>query len=241
MSTDAPALVNPFAIAQIVARNITPLVGILFFDWSASNVLLLYFADTMLSMLVIFAGLARSFSPPVADGIGMRIKAELTAVFVALFLTAFIAIPLGGPIGIVLAATDFSWRFAFYDHSLRLGILAQCIIALGSYVELYRALATHSPEQLLLKKRFGLVLMRWVAVMAVCYVGIGFMGEFGVLLLVAAYIGASIVAEIAPDRLLRGTPADEAVEARNASRLARTAGTGKSGAAAKTKAPPQSR
>jgi hypothetical protein len=222
MSTDTHPLVSPLAIAQIVARNITPLVGILFFDWSASNVLILYFIDTMLSMLVIFAGLAKSFSPSAADGIGVRIKTELTAVFVALFLTAFIAIPLGGPIGIVLAATDFSWRFAFFDQSLRLGILAQCIIALGSYVELYRALATHSPEQLQLKKRFGLVLMRWVTVMAVCYAGIGFMGEFGVLLLVAAYIGASIVAEIAPDRLLRGTPADDAVEARDANRLART-------------------
>ena len=221
MSTDAHPLVSPLAIAQIVARNITPLVGILFFDWSASNVLILYFVDTMLSMLVIFAGLAKSFSSLATDGIGTRIKTAFTVGFVALFLTAFIAIPLGGPIGIVLATTDFSWRFAFYDHSLRLGILAQCIIALGSYFELYRALATHSPEQLQLKKRFGLVLMRWVAVMAVCYVGIGFMGDFGVLLLVAAYIGASIVAEIAPDRLLRGTPADESVEASNANRLAR--------------------
>ena len=221
MSTDTHPLVSPLAIAQIVARNITPLVGILFFGWSASNVLILYFVDTMLSLLVIFAGLAKSFSSLATDGIGTRIKTAFTVGFVALFLTAFIALPLGGPIGIVLAATDFSWRFAFYDHSLRLGILAQCIIALGSYFELYRALATHSPEQLQLKKRFGLVLMRWVAVMAVCYVGIGFMGDFGVLLLVAAYIGASIVAEIAPDRLLRGTPADESVEASNANRLAR--------------------
>ena len=222
MSTDAHPLVSPLAIAQIVARNITPLVGILFFDWSASNVLILYFVDTMLSMLVIFAGLAKSFSSLATDGIGTRIKTMLTVVFVALFLTAFFALPLGGPIGIVLASTDFSWRFAYYDHSLRLGVLAQCIIALGSYFELYRALATHSPEQLQLKKRFGLVLMRWVAVMAVCYAGIGFMGDFGVLLLVAAYIGALIVAEIAPNRLLRGTPADEAVDARNANRLAGT-------------------
>jgi Family of unknown function (DUF6498) len=231
-------LVTPIGIAQIVARNITPLVGILFFNWSASNVLILYFIDTLLSMAVIFAGLARSFTP-VGDGVAARIKSQFTFIFVALFLTAFFALPLGMPIGIVLATVDFSWRFALYDESLRLGVLAQCIIALGSYVELYRALGTHSPEQLKLKQRFGLVLMRWVAVMAVCYAGIGFMGGFGVLLLVAAYIGASIMAEIAPDRLLRGTPADEAVEARDARRLARTANTGKSGGAAKTKDPPQ--
>ncbi len=240
MSTDTHPLVSPLAIAQIVARNVTPLVGILFFDWSASNVLILYFIDTMLSMLVIFAGLAKSFSPPVADGIGGRIKTGLTVAVVAVFLTAFIAIPLGGPIGIVLASTDFSWRFAFYDHSLRLGILAQCIIAFGSYFELYRALATHTPEQLQLKKRFGLVLMRWVAVMAVCYVGIGYLGDFGVLLLVAAYIGASIVAEIAPDRLLRGTPGEEFANAGNPSRTARNASAGKPGGTAKPKNPSQS-
>ena len=220
-------LVTPLGIAQIVARNITPLVGILFFHWSASNVLLLYFIDTLLSMAVIFAGLAKSFSPPAEEGVAVRIKIELTAVVVALLLTAFFAIPLGGPVGIVLAATDFSWRFAFYDESLRLGILAQCIIALSSYVELWRALATHSPEQLKLKQRFGLVLMRWVAVMAVCYTGIGFLGEFGVFLLIAAYVGASIFAEIAPDRFLRGTPADPTVEDKTSARLAQSAKSGK--------------
>jgi hypothetical protein len=31
---------------------------------------------------------------------------------------------------------------------------------------------------------------------------------------VAAYVGASIFAEMAPDRFLRGTPADDSAEAR---------------------------
>lgn len=219
-------LVNPIGIAQIVARNITPMVGILFFDWSASNVLILYFVDTLLSIAVIFAGLARSFTPP-SVGVAARIKAQFTFIFVALLLTAIFALPLGMPIGMALASADFSWRFAMFDESLRLGVLAQCIIALGSYVELYRALGTHSPEQLKLKQRFGLVLMRWVVVMGVCYTGLGFLGEFGVYLLIAAYIGASIVAEIAPDRLLRGTPADEAIEAKNTSGLTPNAKAGK--------------
>jgi hypothetical protein len=230
-------LITPTTMARIVARNITPLVGILFFHWSATNVLLLYFLDTMLSMAVIFAGLAKSFAPPPGEGIAARVKAELTSIAVALLLCAFIALPLGGPIGIVLATMDFSWRFALGDPSLRLGVIAQCIIALGSYVELYRALSTHSPAELKLKQRFGLVLMRWVAVLLVCYSGLGFMGDFGVFLLVAAYIGASIVAEIAPDRLLRGTPADEAVDAKIADRLARTAIPGKAGGAGKSQDP----
>jgi hypothetical protein len=66
-----------------------------------------------------------------------------------------------------------------------------------------------------LKQRFGLILMRWVVVLVVCYSGLGFVpGNVGVFLLVAAYVAASIFAEMAPDRFLRGTPADDSVEAR---------------------------
>ncbi len=61
---------TPIDLANAVARNIVPLVGILFLGWSAPSVLLLYFADTMLAMGVIFAGLARHFFPPGDDGWG---------------------------------------------------------------------------------------------------------------------------------------------------------------------------
>ncbi len=201
--------VSPFGIAQIVARNITPLVGIIFFHWEASYVLILYFLDTMLSMAVIFAGLAKSLTPAKGDGMGGRIKAEMTYVLVALFLAAVMAVPLGMPVGIALAASDFSPRFALGDESLRFGMLVQCVMAFWSYVDLYRALDTHSPTELKLKQRFGLVLMRWVVVLGVCYIGLGLLpAEFVVFLLVAAYVGASIFAEIAPDRFLRGTPGE---------------------------------
>jgi hypothetical protein len=201
--------VSPFGIAQIVARNIIPLVGIIFFHWEASYVLILYFVDTMLSMGVIFAGLAKSLTPVKGDGIGARVKGEITYVLVALFLVIVLAFPLGMPVGIALAAADFSPRFALGDESLRFGMLLQCAIAFWSYVDLYRALDTHSPTELKLKQRFGLVLMRWVVVLGVCYIGLGLLpAEFVVFLLVAAYIGASIFAEIAPDRFLRATPGE---------------------------------
>jgi len=57
--------------------------------------------------------------------------------------------------------------------------------------------------------------MRWVAVLVVCYSGLGLIpGSVGVFLLVATYVAASIFAEIAPDRFLRGTPADDSADAR---------------------------
>jgi hypothetical protein len=132
---------------------------------------------------------------------------------------------LGVPVGIVLATSDFSFTAALRDRSLRIGALLQCAIAVWSYVALRRALASHSPSDLRLKQRFGIILMRWVAVLGACYVvaqafdlvdhiPASFDLSFGTnrvapLLLVVTYVAVSIFAEIAPYRLLRGTPADE--------------------------------
>jgi hypothetical protein len=197
-------------VAHVVARNAVPLVGILFDGWSAANVVVLYFLDTLLSLGVIFAALAKALSP--ANGtVAGRVRLEVTYAAVALFLCAVFALPLGVPVGIVLATSDFSFTAAFRDHSLRIGALVQCGIATWSYVDLRRALGSRSPSDLKLKQRFGMILMRWAAVLGACYVGLTFGPNRAVLLLlVVTYVAVSIVGEIAPSRLLRGTPADEA-------------------------------
>jgi Family of unknown function (DUF6498) len=203
---------SPFVIAQVVIRNAVPLVGILFFHWSAGNVLILYLLDTVLSMAVIIAGLASSFSPPPeGEGAAGWINAEFGYVAAGLFTAAFLAIPLGAPVGIMLAASEFSFRDAFHDHSLRIGALIQAALALWSYIGLYRALRTHSPIELRLRSRFALVLMRWVVVIMATYLVLDILppGEFVLLLLVIAYIAGSIAAEVAPDRFLRAMPGGE--------------------------------
>lgn len=194
-------------IAQIVARNIVPLVGIIFFQWSAANVLILYFLDTLLSMAVIFAGLARTFATTAPESLLAMVKAELTYVLTAVLVAGIIGIPIGMPVGIALATSDFSWRFALYDTSLRNGLLVQIALSLWSYVDLRRALATYSPAQLQLKRRFAFVFMRWLAVLIVCYTVLEFLGgDLAVLLLVVVYIGSSIFAEVAPERFLEVMP-----------------------------------
>jgi Family of unknown function (DUF6498) len=200
---------TPIAIAQAVARNIVPLVGILVFHWSTGNVLLLYLLDTLLSMAVIFAGLMSTFSRPSDnEGVGGWINSEAGYVLMGLFVAAFIAVPLGMPVGIMLAASGFSFREAFNDSSLRGGALLQTVVALWSYIELYRALRTYSPAQLKLRQRFALVLMRWLVVMMVTYFILDILppSKPVLLLLVVAYIAGSIFAEIAPDRFLRAMP-----------------------------------
>ncbi len=198
---------NVAGIAQIVARNIVPLVGIIFFNWSASNVLILYFLDTLLSMAVIFAGLAKTFAKTPPDGVVATVKSELTYVLSAVLVAGIIGLPIGMPVGIALATSDFSWRFALYDESLRNGLLVQIALSLWSYIALRRALATYSPEQLQLKRRFAFVFMRWLAVLFACYTVLEFLGgDLAVYLLVVVYIGASIFAEVAPEKFLEVMP-----------------------------------
>jgi len=197
----------PLAIAQVVARNIVPLAGILFLGWPASNVLIVYFADTMLTLGVIFAGVLRKFAPPIEDeGWAARVNGEAGMVGGGVFLMVVVAVPLGLPV-LFMMGGDLSARELLADHSLRAGLAWQCIAASWSYFELYRALRFATPEQLQLKRRFALVLLRWMALVMVAYLGVGFFaGPFAALVFVAIYVGVSIWAELAPDRFLRAIP-----------------------------------
>jgi hypothetical protein len=144
------------------------------------------------------------------SGIGGKINTEAGYVLAGLFFSAFAAVPLGMPIGIMLATSGFSFREAFNDSSLRGGALVQTVVALWSYIELYRALRTYSPAQLKLRQRFALVFMSWVVVIMVAYFILDILppSELALLILVVAYIAGSVVAEIAPDRFLLAMPGD---------------------------------
>ena len=203
---------SPLIVVQAIIRNMVPLVGILAFHWPAGNVLILYLLDTVLSMAVIIAGLTSSFAPPPeGEGAASWINAEVGYLAAGLFTAAFLAIPLGTPVAMMLVASDFSFRTAFADPSLRGGALVQAIVALWSYIGLYRALRTHSPTQLRLRTRFALVFMRWLVVLIATYFILDILppSEVVLLLLVIAYVAGSIAAEIAPDRFLRAMPGGE--------------------------------
>lgn len=203
MSAPLPAT----AIAQVIARNIVPLAGIVFLGWSARNVLIIYFVDTLLTMAVIFAGVLRKFAPPIEnDGWAARLNGEAGMIGGGVFMMIVFAVPLGVPLLFMLGG-DVNVRELLADSSLRAGLVWQCVAAMASYFELYRALRTATPEQLQLKRRFALVLLRWMALVMVAYLGVGFLaGRFAALIFVAIYVAVSIAAELAPDRFLRAMP-----------------------------------
>jgi Family of unknown function (DUF6498) len=196
--------ISPLTLAQVIARNIVPFVGVLFFGWPAGNVLLLYFLDTLLAMAVILAGFLSTVAVK-DDGVATRINGELGAIFMGLLAAVLVfSIPLGVPLIFVLGPSGFDWRAALADPGLRGGALMQALAAVWSYVELWRALRTHDADQLRLKRRFALVFLRWLAVLMVIFTGVAVLA--GPLLIIAAYIVVTIWAEVAPDRFLRAMP-----------------------------------
>jgi hypothetical protein len=203
MSSPAPHLVW----AQVVARNIVPLCGILFLGWSAASALILYFADTLLSMAVLFAGALRHFAPPVTnDGWAARLNGEVGMIAGGVFCSLAVAVPLGVPL-IFMLGGDVPWRALMKEPSLQAGLVWQLVAAFWSYVGLWRALHHATPEELRLKRRFALVFLRWIALVLVALTGVGMLfGRYGAIVFVALYAIVSIWSEIAPDRFLRAMP-----------------------------------
>jgi hypothetical protein len=199
---------SPLLISQIVARNIVPVAGILLFGWSAPNVLVLYFLDTMLSLGVIATGVARFMLPPPTDeGWAARANAEAGYVGAGVMIMAVFAIPMGVPLIFMLVPSGADWRVMIADRGLHLGIALQVAAACWSCFALYRALRTQTPDQLRLKRRFALVFLRWIVVLMATYSGFFvFLGHYSALFYVALFVATSIFIEIAPDRFLRAMP-----------------------------------
>lgn len=209
---DSPGRFDPLAIGQVVARNIVPVVGILAFGWPAASVLVLYFIDTLLAMAVMFAGLASYFGRQASDGVASRINGEAGAILVAIFVTAFIAVPIGMPLVFVGAMAGFEgFRDLWRDPAFLSGAAWQVVAAVWSYAGLWRELKVRSPDDLKLKRRFALVFLRWMVVLFVVYSPLSTLaGRFLPHLLVIVYAAASIFVEIAPGRFLRLMPGGDA-------------------------------
>lgn len=204
---------SPLVVAQVVARNLIPLAGILFLGWNAGNILLLYFVDTLLAMGVIFAGVARHFTPIAEDdGWASRINGEAGVVLAALFIMLIFAVPLGVPVIFMLDGFP-NVRELLADPAFRIGLAGQVVTAFWSYVGLWRALRTATPEQLQLKRRFTLVFLRWMAVLFVAFSGATALFGGHAFPFVVVYVAVTIFAEVAPDRFLRLMPggAEDAV------------------------------
>lgn len=198
---------SPLLLAQSIARNIVPVVGIVAFGWPAFNVLALYFVDTMLAIALLCALVGRTF---VAEepGAGAGLQAEASSLAAGLFIAAFVAVPLGIPLIFMANGSFDTIAGTLQDRSFWIGVAIQAAFALWTWWGMRHALALGATrDSLRLKRQFALVFLRWVAVLAVVYFGVAqLLGRFAPVLFVIVYVAASIVIDVAPDRFLRAMP-----------------------------------
>jgi hypothetical protein len=203
-----PAPVGPGLVFDVVVRNIVPVCGMLFLGWPPGNLILLYFADTMLSLCMMIAALMFYFIPVSnADGIGERLNALAGPFGAAALTTLILAIPLGIPVIFMLADTGFSLGKTLSDPGFQAALGAQFFASLMTFRTFYGLLRTHTPEQIDIKKRFGLIFVRWFGLIMITFTGLPqTFGSVGPYLLVIVYAGLTIWSELLPDRFLKAMP-----------------------------------
>jgi len=193
----------------VISRNVVPVFGVLLLGWNAQNVLLLYYADTLLGIAVLFGALLvyyyRTEVSPRKPGVRMIVGLIVTGVI----LLGVFAFPLGIPLVFMLGG-QFDWQAARTDTGFHAGLAWQIVAAFWSSVGLTRALRDATPEQLKVKRRFTLVMMRWLALIVFAFQGITvLLGRYSALFFVVVYAGISIWTEIAPDKFLRAMPGSD--------------------------------
>lgn len=200
--------VSPAAIASIIARNLVPFAGVVFLGWSAPNLLVLYFLDTLLSFAVVVLMIARHITGLSPDG-GKKLADGpvdwARGILASLFAAAIISVPLGVPIFILLAQFDWSFSAAWADRAFVNGVLLQVVGSITGAIQAHRELLAREDDERILKRRAAFIMARAVVMVMASMTGfIGIMGaRVGGALMVLVYAGASIYFELFPDRALQ--------------------------------------
>ena len=199
---------TPAALASLVARNLVAPLGVLFLGWSATNLLLLYYLDTVVEFAVVVLLIGRHVTGIGPQGARTRPFAGpldwLRMSVASLFAAVLIGLPLGVPVFMVVGAYGTSWSDLMGSTFLA-ALGAQAVASLSGAVQAHRMLLARSDDEHVLKHRAAFVFGRWlVLVIAVVVVPYSLLGRrLGGALLVAVYAGASVYFELFPGRALR--------------------------------------
>lgn len=186
-------------IIFVILRNAIPIIGVFFLGWSAVNLIVLYFVDTLGAMWALIMGLGLNF-PEVraASNWSTRIGQYVMMLFVASFLVAFLAIPLGMPLFIYLMASDWDIQAAFAEQGFIFGVISIGALSLVGMLRHYQHIRQVTPDDASVKRDFGILMTRWIIVLIVIYMLGFFLGPWGAYVMVLAYAGATVAMELYP-------------------------------------------
>jgi hypothetical protein len=196
-------------IASLVSRNLVPVAGVLLLGWSAPDLLILYYLDTILGLAVVVLLIARHVTglgkvgEPGRPMNGPRDWARAAAG--ALLAAVLIGLPLGVPLFILLVQFDWSLATALADRTFVTGLAVQAAGSAYGCVQAHRDLLARDDDEHVLKHRAAFVVGRWMVVLVVAMTGLAalFGPRFGGALVVLAYAGATVYFELYPERALQ--------------------------------------
>lgn len=118
-------------IILVVARNFIPIIGVMFLGWSAPNLIVTYFVDTLAGMWAIITALMIQFYPGVLSlPLLQRIYNLMGLLALSVFLVGFMSIPLGIPLLIGIQVSNWSLEDALADQWFIYGLITVAVLAL---------------------------------------------------------------------------------------------------------------
>ena len=208
--------------ANVVARALIPVFGILFLGWSGGKVLLVYFADTLGSMYAvsILAAYAAAQTEPefqawIKAGITplKRLRIVVGTALIGFLGPVIVALPFGGFLAILLTIQDFKWSEAFADRHLWISVGLQFMGTVTLMMGQLRWIATLRDPGKLVQARTGLLFARWVAMLLVGVLAMPLPREIYVMLVVLAYAMGTVALELVPERVLTAINAQNLLDA----------------------------
>lgn len=190
------------AVASVAVRNVVAIIGVLFLDWSAPELIVLYFLDTMAAIWGIFTAVMFGFLHSQRQSLLDLVYWWATALALSFLTAAFIAIPLGMPVFFVAVVSSWRLTDALAASGFRLALAG--VVVMGVAGALARSLQATAGEAGMrsLKREFSLVFGRWVVVLIAIYTAIGLFQGAAAVVIVIVYAVASVAIELYPQRFL---------------------------------------
>ena len=198
---------------SVIARTLVPIAGVLVLHWSAANLLIVYFADTLAAFFAVSmlaAGRLSANETPSGPAWYQRLVTGARLASSGAMVTLMVGLVPFGFLVFMLLMQDFVWQFALQDRDLWIGVALQFCAAVTLLLREYRHIEAASDADRIIRARFGLVFIRWVIVCMVFFAAAellqprrgGILATSFGFVLVLAYAVATIVMELQPQRLL---------------------------------------
>lgn len=189
-------------VASAVLRNGVAIAGVLLLGWSAPELAILYFADTLAAIWGIFTAMMYAMLRSEKQSAFDLAYSWLTALALSAVTALMIAVPLGMPVVLVVASSSWNLLAALEMQGFRLALVSVVLVGIvGAIFRSFRAAAGDAGLHAM-KWEFTLVFGRWFVVIAVMYT-VGFLFLRGAaVVMVIVYAVTSVVAELYPRRFV---------------------------------------